>query len=238
MSRLAEAVTGGGAPEVVRRVPDRIGGPLPMVRSGVKRSIDVAGSLALMVAMAPLAALIAVAIKLDSRGPILHRQPRCGYRGARFTCLKFRSMVADADEGPHRNYVRDLVTGRSKQTNGAGVFKLVGDDRVTRFGALLRRTSLDELPQLWNVLRGDMSLVGPRPPLPYEVELYDARQWRRLECKPGLTGLWQVSGRNQLSYRDMCEMDLEYIDRWSHGLDMRILLRTLPVVVMNSGRAH
>ncbi|HUF12392.1 MAG TPA: sugar transferase, partial [Longimicrobiales bacterium] len=112
------------------------------------------------------------------------------------------------------------------------------DERVTRIGALLRRTSLDELPQLWNILRGDMSLVGPRPPLPYEVELYDGRQWARLECRPGLTGLWQVSGRNQLSYRDMCELDLEYIDRWSHALDLRILARTLPVVVMNSGRAH
>jgi lipopolysaccharide/colanic/teichoic acid biosynthesis glycosyltransferase len=209
-----------------------------MVRSHVKRAVDIAVALTLLVALSPLLLLIGVAIRLDSRGPALHRQPRCGYRGRPFTCLKFRTMQANSDEGPHRRYVEGLVTGRSDVRNGNGVYKLVQDERVTRVGALLRRTSLDELPQLWNVLVGEMALVGPRPPLPYEVELYDERQHRRLTVKPGLTGLWQVSGRNQLSYRDMCELDLEYIRNWSHALDLRILLRTVPVVFLNSGHAQ
>ena len=211
---------------------------LPVARSRAKRILDVIGSAALMVLTAPLWLLIAIAIKLDSRGPVLLRQERCGLGGERFTCLKFRSMRDGVDDAPHRAYVRSLVTGASETTNGAGVFKLVDDDRVTRTGKWLRQTSLDELPQLWNVFVGDMSLVGPRPPLPYEVELYDERQYGRLRCRPGLTGLWQVSGRNQLSYRDMCEIDLRYLEEWSHALDLRILLRTLPVVILNSGHAH
>ena len=210
---------------------------LPVASSPLKRMLDVVGSVVLMIAAAPLAALIAVAIKLDSRGPVLFRQERVGYRGERFVCLKFRSMRTDAAEGPHREYVRAMIRG-NETPNATGTFKLNNDERVTRAGRLLRRTSLDELPQLWNVLRGEMTLVGPRPPLPYEVELYDARTWRRLDAKPGLTGLWQVSGRNQVSYRSMCEMDLEYIDRWSHALDLRILLRTFPVVFRNSGAAQ
>ena len=207
----------------------------PSVRSGLKRFIDVVGASAMLLVGLPL---IALAIRLDSAGPVLHRQTRCGYRGRTFTCLKFRTMRNGSDEEPHRRYVRGLVTGESDARNGDGVYKLVSDQRVTRFGALLRQTSLDELPQLWNVLAGDMTLVGPRPPLPYEVELYDERQHRRLTVKPGLTGLWQVSGRNQLSYRDMVELDLKYISTWSHALDARILLRTLPVVLFNSGRAQ
>ncbi|HEX6588880.1 MAG TPA: sugar transferase [Longimicrobiales bacterium] len=210
----------------------------PIVTSRIKRLIDVAGSVALLLVVALPALAIAIAIRLDSRGPAILRQPRCGYRGRPFDCLKFRSMRHDADEGPHRRYVEGLVTGKAEHAVSDGVFKLVADDRVTRVGRFLRRTSLDELPQLWNVMRGEMSLVGPRPPLPYEVELYDERQWGRLACKPGITGLWQVSGRNTLSYRDMCELDLEYIRNWSPWLDVRLLLRTLPVVLFNSGRAH
>lgn len=210
---------------------------LPVARSVVKRAADIGGALVLMLLSAPLVAMIAIAIRLDSRGPIVFRQPRCGFRGRPFTCLKFRSMKMDAAEDRHRDYVRDLIQGEEK-ANSNGAYKLEEDDRVTRVGAWLRKTSLDELPQLWNVLKGEMTLVGPRPPLPYEVELYDARQWQRLECKPGLTGLWQVSGRNQLSYRSMCELDLQYIANWSHSLDMRILARTIPVVLRNTGSAQ
>jgi len=229
----------GGLPPAGRARPElSLASDPPAVHSRLKRGLDVAGAAACLFVATPLLLLIALAIRLDSPGPILHRQPRCGYRGRSFVCLKFRTMHHGSDEGPHRRYVEGLVTGRAEKRNGDGVYKLVADERVTRFGALLRRTSLDELPQLWNVLVGDMSLVGPRPPLPYEVELYDERQHRRLTVKPGLTGLWQVSGRNQLSYRDMCELDLEYIRTWSHWLDLRILLRTIPVVFLNSGRAH
>lgn len=206
--------------------------------SRLKRLVDIVGAAALLLVTAPLALGIALMVKLDSRGPVLLHQERCGYRGRKFFCLKFRSMHHGADEAPHRRYVSALVTGSSERANGAGVYKLVGDDRVTRVGRLLRRTSLDELPQLWNILVGDMSLVGPRPPLPYEVELYDRSQLERLECRPGLTGLWQVSGRNQLSYREMCRIDVSYIRDWSIGLDARILLRTVPVVLWNSGQAQ
>ena len=212
-------------------------GDPPVATSRLKRFVDVVGAAVLLVVSAPLFAAIAVAIRVDSRGPVLLRQERCGQGGRRFLCLKFRSMHADADEGPHRRYVLSLIKDDA-DTSTDGVYKLANDERVTRLGHWLRRSSLDELPQLWNVLRGDMSLVGPRPPLPYEVEHYDARQHERLTCRPGLTGLWQVSGRNQLSYRQMCEIDVRYVREWNHGLDARILLRTLPVVLLNSGRAR
>lgn len=238
MAQPAIAEEGPGGTASPSSAPVYLATEHPAVRSRVKRAIDIAGAAALLALTSPLLLLSAILIRLDSRGPVLHLQERCGRGGRRFTCLKLRTMRHGSDEGPHRRYVQGLVTGRSETRSENGVFKLAADDRVTRVGALLRRTSIDELPQLWNVLVGDMSLVGPRPPLPYEVELYDERQHRRLTVKPGLTGLWQVSGRNQLSYRDMCELDLEYIRTWTHGLDVRILLRTLPVVLLNSGRAQ
>ena len=157
--------------------------------------------------------------------------------GRPFTMLKLRSMRDGCEQDSHRDYVTGLVNGE-KESSHDGVYKLVNDRRVTRVGLWLRRTSLDELPQLLNVLRGEMSLVGPRPPLPYEVEQYDDRQMRRLTARPGLTGLWQVSGRNQLSYRSMVELDLEYIDQWSHWLDLTILMRTVPVVLKDTGQAR
>ena len=222
-----------------KRVPELVlDSELPVARSRLKRVLDIAGASVLLLAAAPLFAVLAIAIRLDSKGPVLLRQERCGYKGRPFACLKFRSMFDGSDEGPHRRYVAGLLTSRPDHTNGDGVFKLVDDVRITRVGRWLRRTSLDELPQLWNVLRGEMSLVGPRPPLAYEVELYTPRQRERLRCRPGLTGLWQVSGRNSLSYQDMCEIDLRYLREWSHALDLRILARTLPVVLLNSGRAH
>jgi lipopolysaccharide/colanic/teichoic acid biosynthesis glycosyltransferase len=208
-----------------------------VARSRLKRLLDVIGATVLGIVALPFALLIALAIRLDSRGAAVYRQERVGLDGERFTILKFRSMFTDCDEDAHRDYVTGLVNGERESSNG-GVYKLVEDSRVTRVGAWLRRTSLDELPQILNVLRGEMSLVGPRPPLPYEVEQYDAEQMGRLGVRPGITGLWQVSGRNQLSYRSMVRLDLEYIRQWSLLLDIRILLRTLPVVLRNSGKAH
>lgn len=208
-----------------------------VARSRLKRSLDVLGAVFFGLIALPIWILAAVAIRLDSPGRILFRQTRIGLQGESFTILKFRSMYEDSDEATHREYVTGLVNGENEAANG-GVYKLVDDDRVTRVGRWLRRTSLDELPQLINVLRGEMSLIGPRPPLPYEVEHYDAEQMRRLEARPGLTGLWQVSGRNQVSYRSMVRLDLEYIDRWTPWLDVKILLKTLPVVLRNTGRAH
>lgn len=219
--------------------PREVGLPQPRVgRSVIKRGLDRVGAAALLVVTAPLLAVIALAIRLDSPGPVLFRQRRIGLRGRPFTVLKFRSMEDGADPEPHRKYVEGLVTGEKETANGNGAFKLTEDDRITRVGGWLRRTSMDELPQLWNVLQGDMSLVGPRPPLPYEVDQYDDTQWQRLTCRPGLTGLWQVSGRNHLSYRTMVDLDLEYIRRWSLWLDLKILILTLPVVLKNTGNAH
>jgi len=192
--------------------------------------------------LAPVMALVALAVALDSRGPVFFRQERIGVGGRRFRVWKFRTMHHGASDDTHRDLVTRMLAGDEEGTkhtaaDGHDVFKLVNDPRVTRLGAFLRRTSLDELPQLINVLTGEMSLVGPRPPVPYEFEAYDHWQFDRLQVRPGITGLWQVSGRNLLSYRQMCELDVEYVRRWSVGLDLRILLRTIPVVLFNSGRA-
>lgn len=215
-------------------VPLTVIAPAPAVAgSRVKRVVDFLGALALTLIALPLGLVAALAIRIDSRGPVLFRQERVGLGGRRFTMLKLRSMQEGCEQDSHRRYVTGLVNGERESSNG-GVYKLVDDDRVTRVGGWLRRMSLDELPQLINVLRGEMSLVGPRPPLPYEVEEYDSAQMRRLTARPGLTGLWQVSGRNQLSYRSMVQLDLEYIDRWSHRLDLWILLRTLPAVLRDT----
>ena len=204
----------------------------PRPASGVllatKRAIDAAGAAALLVALSPLLLLVAALVRLTSRGPILYRQTRCGRDGRPFVLFKFRSMVADADA--RSGEVRHL-----NRMEGP-VFKAKDDPRVTPAGRILRKFSLDELPQLVNVLRGDMSLVGPRPPLPDEVARYAPWQRRRLAMKPGLTGLWQVSGRNRIdSFEDWARLDLYYIDRWSPGLDLQILARTVPVVLLGRG---
>jgi exopolysaccharide biosynthesis polyprenyl glycosylphosphotransferase len=203
----------------------------------LKRVIDVTGALAGLVFAAPVMLAAAVAIKLDSAGPVLFRQERVGVGGRRFRVWKFRTMANNAPDTLHREYVTRMLQGDEQSTlhhdgNGKEVFKMVGDPRVTRVGRFLRKSSLDELPQFFNVLRGDMSLVGPRPPLPYEFEAYDHWQYDRMQVRPGMTGLWQVSGRSKLSYRQMCEMDLDYVRRWSVWLDLRILLRTFPVVLL------
>ena len=206
----------------------------------IKRGMDIFGSLLLLALLSPVFFVIAAAIKLTSRGPILFRQQRIGEYGIPFTFLKFRSMYVDNDSSQHKEYIRQLIAGQaSKQpTNGTGegVFKLTNDPRIAPGGSFLRRTSLDELPQLLNVLRGDMSLVGPRPPVPYEVEAYATWHRRRLlEAKPGITGLWQVQGRSRVGFDDMVRLDLRYARNCSPWLDLKILLQTPKAVIAGNG---
>jgi exopolysaccharide biosynthesis polyprenyl glycosylphosphotransferase len=208
----------------------------------VKRAVDLVGATVALLIASPVMALVALAIKLDTPGPVLFGQERIGTGGRRFRVWKFRTMADGVSDAAHRELVLNMLAGNdlaSAATDCAGrkVYKLVKDERVTRFGRLLRRTSLDELPQLFNVLLGQMSLVGPRPPLPYEFEAYDHWQFDRLRVLPGITGLWQVSGRNLLTYRQMCELDVQYVRCWSLWLDLKLILKTIPVVLFNSGRA-
>ncbi len=206
----------------------------------VKRGIDIAGSAVLAILCSPLYLAIALAIKATSKGPVLFRQQRIGQYGQSFTFLKFRSMYVNNDHGVHREYVTNLISRRegTEQSNGAGkkVYKLTNDKRVTRIGAFLRRTSLDELPQFINVLKGDMSLVGPRPPIPYELAAYQTWHRRRLlEVKPGITGLWQVTGRSSVNFDEMVRLDLRYATSWTPWLDLKILIRTPLAVIRGSG---
>lgn len=201
----------------------------------VKRAMDIAGSTLMLIACLPLFAIIAVAVKLTSKGPVLFRQDRIGQYGRRFTFLKFRSMRVNNDESAHKEYVKQLIAGvaeRVQTGNGEAVYKLAGDKRITPIGKFLRKTSLDELPQFINVLRGDMSLVGPRPPVPYELAAYQTWHRRRvLQVKPGITGLWQVTGRSRVRFDDMVRLDLRYAISWSPWLDCKILLRTPAAVI-------
>jgi lipopolysaccharide/colanic/teichoic acid biosynthesis glycosyltransferase len=205
-----------------------------------KRLIDVLGSLTLLVVLSPIFLVIAGAIKLTSRGPVLFRQQRIGEHGTPFTFLKFRSMYVNNDASQHKEYVRQLIAGQAAKQpangTGEGVFKLTNDPRITPVGNFLRRTSLDELPQFLNVLRGDMSLVGPRPPVPYEVEAYAIWHRRRLlEAKPGITGLWQVQGRSRVGFDDMVRLDLRYARNCSPWLDLKILVQTPKAVIAGNG---
>lgn len=193
----------------------------------VKRLIDLGLSSLLLLLGLPIALLVAIAVKLSSGGRVLFRQTRCGLNGRTFTLYKFRTMVEGAEERQ-----RDLA--HLNEMDGP-VFKVKGDPRVTWLGRFLRKFSLDELPQFWNVLKGDMSLVGPRPPVPEEVARYERWQRRRLAMKPGLTCLWQISGRNELEFQRWMELDLEYIDSWSPWLDLKILAKTIPVVLSGKG---
>jgi lipopolysaccharide/colanic/teichoic acid biosynthesis glycosyltransferase len=202
----------------------------------VKRAMDIAGSALMLVLCAPLLLIIAAMVKATSKGPVLFKQYRVGQYGRRFTFLKFRSMRVDNDPSVHREYVTKLIAGEAGRiqasTNGTGVYKLANDNRITRIGMFLRKTSLDELPQFINVLKGDMSLVGPRPPIPYELAAYQTWHRRRvLEVKPGITGLWQVTGRSQVKFDDMVRLDLRYATSWSPWLDLKILLRTPGAVI-------
>jgi exopolysaccharide biosynthesis polyprenyl glycosylphosphotransferase len=205
----------------------------------VKRGIDIVGSACALLALSPLIIVIAAVIKLTSDGPILFRQRRVGKYGVRFTFLKFRSMYFKNDAKIHQDFVRQLIASKDngKQAEGEqGVYKIKNDPRVTPVGRFLRKTSLDELPQFINVLLGDMSLVGPRPPIPYEVEAYDIWHRRRfLETKPGITGLWQVEGRSRTKFDEMVRLDLKYAKTWSPWLDIKILLRTPGAVLKGDG---
>lgn len=215
--------------------PRRAGRRLARV---MKRAMDVAGSLAALALFAPVCAVAAAAIKLTSPGPVLYRQQRLGRFGVPFTLFKFRSMKVASDSRVHEEFVKEFISGRAPAhgTGGPKVFKIQNDPRVTRVGRWLRQTSLDELPQFWNVLRGNMSLVGPRPPIPYEAASYQVWHRRRIfEAKPGITGLWQVEGRSRTAFDEMVRLDLRYVRGWSLWLDLKILLRTPRVVLFGSG---
>lgn len=204
----------------------------------LKRAFDLWVSSFLVICVSPLLLAVAALIKLTSRGPILYKQERVGQNGELFEFLKFRSMHVNNDDSIHREYAKKWIEeGEAASENkGGAVFKIEKDPRLIPIGAFIRKFSIDELPQLINVVKGDMSLIGPRPAIAYEVEVY--REWhrRRLEGPQGITGLWQVSGRNRLSFDEMVKLDIEYIENWSFGLDMRILWRTVGVVLF--GRAY
>jgi lipopolysaccharide/colanic/teichoic acid biosynthesis glycosyltransferase len=206
----------------------------------IKRGMDIVGSAGLMVLLLPVLAAIAAVVKLTSKGPVLFRQERMGRFGVRFKFLKFRSMYLNNAPTIHQEYVRGFISGKQpvKQADSGAqsVYKITNDPRVTPVGRFLRKTSLDELPQLWNVLVGEMSLVGPRPPVPYEYEVYEHWHRRRvLEVQPGMTGLWQVNGRSRTTFDEMVRLDLHYATNWSLWLDLKILLATPKAVLSSSG---
>jgi lipopolysaccharide/colanic/teichoic acid biosynthesis glycosyltransferase len=205
-----------------------------------KRIMDIAGSALALLLFAPILLLIAIAIKLTSEGPVFFRQKRVGQYGEKFVFLKFRSMYVNNDASEHKQFVQQMIAGNAvsngSDKSGPAVYKLTKDRRITRVGGFLRKTSLDELPQFWNVLKGEMSLVGPRPPVGYEVEAYDIWHRRRLlEAKPGITGLWQVNGRSRVTFDEMVRLDLRYAKTWSPWMDVKILLRTPAAVVFGDG---
>jgi len=194
-----------------------------------KRSLDLAASLLGLVLVSPILAVVAVAVKLESPGPVLFRQERLGLGGRPFTLYKFRSMFSSAEQARHRDHARELIRGDVSATEaGEKVWvPIAADPRVTRLGTFLRRSHLDELPQLINIVRGEMSLVGPRPPIPYEVEVYEPWHLRRLSVVPGLTGLWQATAWGRITFDQGVALDLTYVDRRSFGFDLRLIGRTL-----------
>lgn len=196
-------------------------------RRFIKRPLDIVASVIGLVALSPLFIVLAAMVKFDSRGPVFFRQMRVGKDGREFEFYKFRSMVQDAEEMKNKLMHLNELEGP--------VFKISDDPRITPIGRFLRRTSLDELPQLFNVLRGDMSLVGPRPPLPAEVANYESWQRQKLSVLPGITCLWQISGRNHIGFTEWMRLDIEYIRRQSFGVDVKILVRTLPAVLLRKG---
>jgi lipopolysaccharide/colanic/teichoic acid biosynthesis glycosyltransferase len=206
----------------------------------IKRLMDIVGSVTAMVLFFPIFFLVALLVKLGSKGPIYYKQERLGQFGRPFTFLKFRSMYLNNDHGIHREFMKRVINGdHDGEVEGEGkkVYKMTNDPRITPIGRFLRRTSLDELPQFLNVLLGDMSLVGPRPPIAYECQEYDVWHRRRvLEVKPGITGLWQVTGRSRVRFDDMVRLDLQYVRTWSLWLDIKILLKT-PGAVLFGGDA-
>jgi lipopolysaccharide/colanic/teichoic acid biosynthesis glycosyltransferase len=221
--------------------PDLRGRKRKLASDGPKRLLDVIVSLVLLTLLSPLLLVIAGLVKFTSRGPVLFRQVRVGYLAQPFTMIKFRSMYTGADAKVHQDFITLFIQGNGNHFQGSnqqanGVFKLTNDRRITPFGHFIRKTSLDELPQLWNVLRGDMSLVGPRPPLPYELEQY--APWHRcrvLEAMPGITGLWQVQGRSRTTFDEMVRLDLQYVRSRSLWMDIKLLAATPRAVVSGKG---
>lgn len=202
------------------------------------RLLDLVVALPALILFSPVLLVIAAVVRAESPGPSFFRQQRVGRSLKPFTIYKFRTMAAGASADRHREFVQSLIAGaQPEEVQGRPLFKLTADDRITRVGRFLRRSSLDELPQLLNVLRGDMSLVGPRPPIPYEVERYPPSWFRRFEVKPGITGLWQVSGRCELTLEEMIDLDVTYVERRSFHLNLWILLRTLPAMLTSRGAA-
>jgi exopolysaccharide biosynthesis polyprenyl glycosylphosphotransferase len=216
-----------------------LGSNIEGLNFALKRTFDVMVGTLLLIAAAPVLAAGAIAIRIFDGGPIMFRQTRIGMRGRPFSMFKLRTMRSAVNDTSHRDYVRQWIRqGASAAQNGSAgerVFKLANDQRVTAVGRWLRRFSVDELPQLLNVVRGEMSLIGPRPALPYEIELYEPWHLSRLQAAPGITGLWQVSGRNQLSFDDMVRLDVQYLQGWSFAGDLRILARTLPAMLRGGG---
>ncbi|WIG59175.1 MAG: Undecaprenyl-phosphate galactosephosphotransferase [Ktedonobacterales bacterium] len=204
-----------------------------------KRVIDIVLVLLLLIPLALVMAVVAVAIVLDSRGPVFYRQKRVGENGVEFAMLKFRSMRTNCDDTLHRKAVERFMSGKALNANArnGGRFKIADDPRITRVGKFIRKTSIDELPQFLNVLAGQMSLVGPRPPLPYEVARYRQRDWLRLTGKPGVTGPWQVYGRSRVTFKQMVEMDIRYLKRQSLREDIKLIVLTVPVMLRGSGGA-
>jgi lipopolysaccharide/colanic/teichoic acid biosynthesis glycosyltransferase len=228
------------APGLLLRRPARTTSPVQRTsvhrRRGMPRVVDLVLAGAALLFLAPLMAVVAVLVRCTSRGSVLFAQTRLGQDGKPFRMLKFRTMFADCDDRLHREYVQKLLTTPADSLRSpGGLYKLVDDPRITRLGEWLRRSSLDELPQLINVLRGEMSLVGPRPALPWEVAMYDPRYARRFDVRPGITGLWQISGRNRLTATQALDLDVEYVDRRSFRLDLAILCRTIPAVLSRDG---
>jgi lipopolysaccharide/colanic/teichoic acid biosynthesis glycosyltransferase len=207
--------------------------PLPLSARVAKRCLDLAIATVALLLLSPVMLVAALAIRIDSPGRVVFRQTRVGVDGRRFTCYKLRTMVVGNDHARHAEYVTALIEGRAVAPRG--LYKLTNDSRITNVGRHLRRLSVDEFPQLWNVVRGDMSLVGPRPPLPYEVDLYDGPALQRLRVKPGLTGLWQVSGRCELTFSEMVALDNQYWRNWSFICDLRIILRTPLAILRGRG---
>ena len=213
------------------------GKKLPLI---IKRVMDIVGSGLLLLIISPFLAVIAIAIKLGSKGPVIFKQERLGQLGKRFSCLKFRTMYANNDPKIHQEYISQFIAGKQESANKVEgqqpIYKITNDPRITPIGRFLRKSSLDELPQFWNVLRGEMSLVGPRPPVPYEFEIYDPWHRRKvLEVKPGVTGLWQVSGRSRTRFDEMVRLDLRYCQSWSIWLDIKILLATPGAIFSGDG---
>lgn len=230
-----------GSTRVPAESPRGTAGPGLDLRSStvetiLSRILDISIAAAVLIALSPLLLVIALLVRLTSSGPALFRQQRVGKDMRTFRVYKFRTMRPDASDAPHRRYIQSLMASDKSARNG-NLYKLVVDDRITRIGRFLRKSSLDEVPQLFNVLTGAMSLVGPRPVTEYEVKLYPDPYLRRFTVKPGLTGLWQVSGRSQRTYHEMVALDLRYAEERSLGLDLLILLKTVPVVLGRQGVA-